>query len=117
MSAAALDADTLWLAASIEARRKNVSWASTPSNSHRFLQPNGTQVHTNSKHLGSLATCLQDSAATAATPAVEQDSSRMAGLSGDVTVTSKAAGKTLFPSFYQDTSHSHQHAGCERLLS
>eukprot|EP00731_Ephydatia_muelleri_P014976 Em0008g696a len=41
---------------------------------------NGTQVHPSSKHLGSLATCLRDSAATAATPAVEQDSSRMAGL-------------------------------------
>eukprot|EP00731_Ephydatia_muelleri_P011403 Em0006g297a len=54
---------------------------------------NGTQVHPSSKHLGSLATCLRDSAATAAAPAVEQDSSRMEGLSGDVTVISKAAGK------------------------
>eukprot|EP00731_Ephydatia_muelleri_P033452 Em0030g9a len=72
---------------------------------------NGTQVHPSSKHLGSLATCLRDSAATAATPAVEQDPSRMAGLSGDVTVISKVAGK-LFSHLVTRTS-----AGRERLLS
>eukprot|EP00731_Ephydatia_muelleri_P011626 Em0006g520a len=43
------------------------------------LGTNGTQVYPNSTHFGSLAACLWDSAATAAIPAVEQDSTRTAG--------------------------------------
>ena len=69
----------------------------------RFMPPqspyvstaNGTQVHPNSTHFGSLATSLRNSATTAAISAVKQDSSRMAGVSGDVTVISKAAGDPL----------------------
>ena len=57
---------------------------------------------------GSFTTCLWDSAATAATPAVKQDSPRMAGVSGDVSVISKVAGKPFLPGHLQDVSGYHQ---------
>ena len=49
-------------------------------------------VHPSSEHLASLAECFLSSAATAADPAVRPASERRDGLSGEVTVRSKAAG-------------------------
>ena len=84
MSATAFDLDT----ANREARWENVPWAFIPQ-FPKVSKANGTQVHPNSKHYGSLATCLWDSGATAATTAVEQGSSRIAGVTVDVTVNPK----------------------------
>ena len=93
MSAAAFDLGTLWLAARRDASLENVSTA------------NGTQVHPNSTHFESLATCLRDFAATAAILAVEQDTSRMTGVSGDAIVISKSQAipsTMLLPGHLQD---------------
>jgi len=52
----------------------------------------GTHFHPSSEHFTSLALCFRCSAAKAADPAVTLASVKVLGLSGDVTVMSKAAG-------------------------
>ena len=55
----------------------------------------GMQAQPSSWHLASFAVCFLHSAAYAAAPAVELASLKVAGVRGDVTVMSRAAGDPL----------------------
>ena len=80
--------------ASRVARRVKVVCASLPQLSY-LLTARGTHTQPSPWHLGSLAVCLCCSLAAAAAPAVIPASFSTAGVSGEATVTSYAAGLPL----------------------